>query len=138
MSPIPVIKPEITTFGINLIQLPSLKTPNKKTKTALNNNVKLIKLSGRPLLAATPTSPAVITVTGPVGPEHWIRDPLKNDATMGINAELIIPINTPRPDIIPKAAPRLRTTKLVARAASILGKRFLVVRILFFLGFIIF
>jgi 3,4-dihydroxy-2-butanone 4-phosphate synthase len=64
------------------------------------------------------TIPAVITVTGPVGPAHWILEPLINAVRIGMSPELRIPIKAPRPDITPNAAPRLRMTKLAEKAAN--------------------
>lgn len=69
---------------------------------------------------AMATTVAATTLMGAVGPEHWTRVPPNRAVTREMMPAEIIPAAAPRPDRIPKAAPRLRATKLTASPTTTL------------------
>jgi hypothetical protein len=62
----------------------------------------------------------VITLIGAVGPEHCTRVPPIMAVTSEIRPVEIMPALAPRPERMPKAAPRLRATKLTVRPTTTL------------------
>ncbi len=64
-----------------------------------------------------------MAVMGPVGPEHCTRVPPRRAVTVAMSPAEIIPAKAPRPDNSPKAAPRLKATKLTVSPAMIFSTR---------------
>ena len=121
---IPFINPEMTTLGMYVMNLPSLRIPNIIKKTAIKKMVMFTKWSGLAKGALlkissceNATKTAVTAVIGPVGPEHWILVPPSSDVIEAIMAAEIMPVKAPLPESIPNAAPKLKATKLTVKAA---------------------
>ena len=96
---------------------------NQIYKDISKNTVKIAgnALSTSPSLAEMmPAITTILTaVIGAVGPEHCTRVPPNREVTTETRPAEIIPTVAPRPERMPKAAPRLRATKLTARPTTI-------------------
>ena len=83
MSAIPLVKPIVTGYGMNLIAPPSRNSP-KATRMKPAMSV----ATTRPSTPCCATIPETITTNAPVGPPIWTREPpsseMRKPATIAV------------------------------------------------------
>ena len=112
--PLPLIKPESTGKGINLMYFPIFIKPKSTWNKPVNAKVKSMvvrafsKLPNVAIVAEITV--AETTVIGPVGPLTWVFVPPKRAAKNPRKIAPYKPAFTPNPDCTPKASARGNAT----------------------------
>ena len=115
---IPAVKPTTMGYGINLMTVPSLKTP--------------ISISIRPAMAVATARPVrpywaiilyTITINAPVGPPICTEQPPKNDTMKPPMMAVTMPMVGLTPDAIPKAMASGKATMPTTMPAMMSARR---------------